>query len=56
MKRKRIQQTLKLMRVIKLKGRAERLGGECISTEEFQNGLKESATLRSSAKVSIVRG
>jgi Ca2+-binding EF-hand superfamily protein len=39
-KRKRIQQTLKLMRIIKLKGRAERLGGGCIDPAEFERGLK----------------
>jgi len=40
-KRNRIKETLKLMKIVRLQGRAQRLGGETISASEFSNGLNQ---------------
>jgi Ca2+-binding EF-hand superfamily protein len=40
-KKKFVQETLKLMRILRLQGKAKRLGGHCISPERFAEELEE---------------
>lgn len=40
-KKRFVQETLKLMRILRLQGKAKRLGGTCISKEKFAEELEE---------------
>ena len=40
-KKRQVIESLKLLRIAKLQGRIERLGGEVISDDEFESALKD---------------